>query len=259
GTGAVIYGEHMTYTGPTRIMNTYAASGTAYGILRFLIDDALPANNQMIWGAAGTDAGAMNLNGTNQTVGSIETTPGQQANGIQDNNASNLHGGHDTLTISGNRTTSFSGAMGFARGTEPNQFALNLPATNTGSLTLTNGASLYTDGTTISGGTIISRNTLNNSANSPMGSGPVTVNGTSSSQFGTFGGSGQVVGAVTHNAFSHLVPGGPSAVDVSNPLTLNGGLTLNAGSNADFDLNGFGADTINTTALNVSTTTDVNL
>src|SRR5206468_1691939 len=103
----------------------------------------------------------------------------------------------------------------------------------------------YTDGTAISGGTLISKNTINNGTTSPVGTSFVIVNGASGSQFGTFGGTGQVIGAVTQNTFTHLQPGGPSAIDTANPLTTLGGLTLAGTSNVDFDFNGSGNDTVN--------------
>src|SRR6185369_7190556 len=86
---------------------------------------------------------------------------------------------------------------------------------------------------------------------SPVGTGSVTVNGTNTSH-GTFGGSGQVIGAVATNQFAHLAPGGVGAVDVANPLTLNSGLTLANGSTVDAEFNGFGNDVVNANALTLS-------
>jgi autotransporter-associated beta strand protein len=249
GQGAVVFYNHMTYQGPTRIMNTFAA--TNGGILRFSTDNALPTNNQLIWGDAGYDGGYVNLNGTDQTVGSIETTPGQQAGGIFDNNANHFHDarGYDIFTISGNRTTTYAAPIGVAGadgdGGATTNIQLNFPITNTGSTTLSDGTSQYSAGTVIAGGTVISRNLINDSTNSPVGRGAVTVSGTSATQFGTFGGNGQVIGPVSQGSFSHLAPGGPSAVDGSNPLTLLGGLTLAAGSNVDFDFDALAFDQIN--------------
>jgi fibronectin-binding autotransporter adhesin len=258
GQGAVIFAAAMTYAGPTRIMNTSTATGG--GILRFLVDNALPTSTQLIWGDVGFGGGYMNLNGTDQTVGSLETTPSQAAGGIFDNNANHFHDGrgYRIVNVSGNRTTTFAAPIG-----QLNQdgdagavtaIQLNFGTGNTGSTTLTNGNSQYSAGTVVAGGVVISKNTINDFTNSPVGTGPVTV-----SNSATFGGSGQVIGPVSHSGTSHLAPGGVSAVDTSNPLDLQGGLTLTGTPNLDFEFNGFGNDMFTTPSLDLSGASTVNL
>src|SRR5205814_1390936 len=154
-------------------LNTFGATGG--GILPFLTDNAMPSGNQVIFGDTGFDGGYINLHGTDQPVGSIETTAGQQAGGIFDNNANHFHDGrgYRILTISGNRTTTFAAPIGQLNqdgdaGATTN-IQLNFPATNTGSTTLSSGTSQYSAGTVIAGGVVISKNTTNNGTNSPVG------------------------------------------------------------------------------------------
>ncbi len=256
GQGAVVYGTHMTYGGVTRIMNsingTGGGGGSSFGILRFAVDNALPSTTRLIFGDTGfTTAGAVDLNGTDETVTSLESVSGINAIGVIDGNGSHLHDGrgYRILTINGGLTSTYGAPLGIDTRTG---FQLNFPNTNTGSTTLTNGGSTYTAGTVIAGGTVVSKNIINNGTSSPVGVGSVTVSGTSTSQFGTFGGTGQVPGAVVQNQFSHLAPGGPSNVDTANQLTLNGGLTLAGGSDVDLEFNGFGNDTVNTNGLTLT-------
>ncbi|MEO6434254.1 MAG: autotransporter-associated beta strand repeat-containing protein, partial [Tepidisphaeraceae bacterium] len=250
GAGAVIFTPGAAYTGTTRIANTYNATTGAPGQLRLLGgDNALPVGGAVIFGQAGsaTNAGSLNLNGYEVEIGSLATEPGILANGI-------TNGGSEdplsTLTINGSATTTYSSTIGVnptgaAIGT--NTIALNLASTNTGSHTFTNGLSSYDQGTTIAGGTLISRNTLNNGTQSPVGTGAVAVSGS-----GTFGGSGQVIGAVSlSGSTSRLAPGGVAAVDPTNQLNLVGGLTLGDNSNVDFDLFPAGADSITTSTLTI--------
>src|SRR5439155_24018626 len=59
GQGAVVIGNTpLTYTGPTRLLNTFGA--TNGGILPFFSDNLLPTNTQLIWRDVGLDSGYIN-------------------------------------------------------------------------------------------------------------------------------------------------------------------------------------------------------
>jgi autotransporter-associated beta strand protein len=269
-TGAVVFDTPQAYTGPTRIMMS------SVGLLRFRATNALPVLTDLIFGGGTTSSvGGVNLNGMDTQVGSLSSEPGVTSFGLQNNGS---HGSDPTVnnddgsaifTINGSAdpiyaNTTFAGQIGQAGatlGVFNNTISLVRPLGSTGSTTLTNGTSQYAQGTTINGGAIISRNTTNNGTSSPVGTGFVSVggNGNGAGQFGTFGGTGQVIGLVTNNQFGRIQPAGALAIDIANPLTLNGGLDLKGGSTVAFDFNGFGNDRIDTTNLIIPDNTGTNV
>jgi autotransporter-associated beta strand protein len=108
-------------------------------------------------------------------------------------------------------------------------------ATGAGTLNLTSPT-----GNTYGGGTFINAGNLKvlNTSGSGTGSGPVTIGGSSTTQFGTLLGSGIISGLVTLNQFGELRPTGNTTLtlDNSGTFTLNGGLTLNSGSLLTYNL-----------------------
>ena len=126
--------------------------------------------------------------------------------------------GGNTLTVGGNnRSTTVSGTI--EDGGQFSGFGGSLVKTGTGTLTLT-GANTYTGTTTINGGLLQVNGSLASTA-------PVMVNST-----GTLGGMGTIAGAVTVNSGGILAHG-----NSFTPQTLTvGGLTLNTGSNLDYEL-----------------------
>ena len=249
--GAFVFNNPSNnYAGPTRFMMP------SNGLLRSQIDNFLPVQNDVIFGGPGVSSvGGMNLNGMNVEIGSLTTEPGTTTVGIINNGAHGIaigRSGNSIVTINGSAnpafaSTTYSGPIGIPGGGNLDQIQINRPGTSTGTTTLTNANSAYSLGTIINGGAIISKNTSNNFLTSPVGVGPVTVGGT-----GTFGGSGQVIGAVSINGSGgHLAPGGVAAVDPTNPLDLQGGLTLDSGSHTDFDFFSAGSDRINTNTLTI--------
>lgn len=109
-----------------------------------------------------------------------------------------------------------------------------------GTLEITGDSNTYSGGTTVSAGTLL----VNNTTNSGLGTGQVTVNG------GTLGGTGSFTGALVINTTGVLSPGASIASLDTGALTLNSGSTfayelnttavtgdlLNA--NGNLDLNG---------------------
>ena len=70
------------------------------------------------------------------------------------------------------------------------------------------------------------------------------MGGSSGTQFGTFGGTGSVSGLTTLNQFGEIRPGGTLSTDNAGTLTLNGGLTLNAGSLLTYQMGPTGNDSM---------------
>ena len=106
-----------------------------------------------------------------------------------------------------------------------------LAKTGAGTLTLT-AANTYSNGTTVSGGTLLA----NNTTGSATGTGTVTIN-----TGGTVAGTGSIAGAVTGAASAPS-----STLGVGSPITAietlaTGDLSLNVNSNYTVDLNGVAA------------------
>ena len=133
-------------------------------------------------------------------------------------------GGAKTLTLGGSGTYSFGGTI-----TATNTNDMIIAKSGSGTQTLT-GASLYSGGTTVSGGTLLA----NNATGSATGTGAVTV-----SNSGTvLGGTGTISGAVTVNANAKLQGGNGTT---GTTLTLSGALTLNDNSVIQLALGAIGA------------------
>ncbi len=158
--------------------------------------------------------GTFNLNGYNQTIGSLN---GAAGGGLVQNNST---AGNSVLTINGTTVASnFSGVIqdGTADGTGTLALAYNGPQP----LTLS-GANTYSGGTTVSGATLFA----NNSAGSATGTGALTIS------HGTLAGSGIISGPVALVA-STLAP----SLGLSTPQTLSlGSTTFDSASFASFQL-----------------------
>ncbi|HSY16842.1 MAG TPA: autotransporter-associated beta strand repeat-containing protein [Candidatus Acidoferrales bacterium] len=96
-----------------------------------------------------------------------------------------------------------------------------------GSPSLT-GASTYTGNTTVSGGTLF----VNNTTGSGTGSSAVTIQSGA-----TLGGTGVISGTVSVQSGANLAPGNTGLGSIGT-LTINGSLTLGAGSANNFEVNG---------------------
>ena len=124
-----------------------------------------------------------------------------------------------SFNTTGNQTFSgvISGNGGYNR---------SASATGTGAATIFTAANTYTGNTVVNDGTLF----VNNASGSGTGTGTVTVNGN-----GILAGSGSMSGPVTVHNFGDVSPG-PTAGSIGN-LTTAGGLSLEAGSFLDIDLN----------------------
>jgi autotransporter-associated beta strand protein len=154
-------------------------------------------------------AGASNVTDNTTTIsgGTLQIgnagTSGSLGSAAVSNNASLAFDRTDSVTVS--NAISGSGEL-IQRGT--------------GTLEITGDSNTYTGGTTVSAGTLL----VNNSTNSGLGTGQVTVNG------GTLGGTGSFTGALVINTTGVLSPGASIAsLDT-------GALTLNSGSTFDYEL-----------------------
>ena len=134
--------------------------------------------------------------------------------GLQGNSSGVIYNGSaslTTMTLGGRNDTldNYSGDIGNFGGSG----GANISVTKTGTGTQEfSGANVYTQGTTVSQGTLL----VTNTSGSATGTGAVTV-----SSGATLAGTGIITGAVTINSGGILSPG-----DAPGTLTLSGGLTL---------------------------------
>lgn len=169
--------------------------------------------NVVFNGADANHLTILELNGFNETINGMSNVS------VTGAIIRNTSAGASTLTIGdGNTNSIYSGTI--ADGGAGKTLAIT--KIGTGTLTLS-GANTYNGGTTISGGTLL----IN--ATSGTGTNPVTIN-----SGGTLGGTGSIIGLVTNTAGGILSPG----VSGSGKLTLNGNVTLLAGSTNTFVVNG---------------------
>jgi fibronectin-binding autotransporter adhesin len=202
-----------TYTGTTLISS---------GSLRIGINNALPVTTPLSVTAGGALPSLLDLNGFNQTVGSLSSASLTTGGTIANNTASTA----SIFTVNGSASTSFGGLIVDNTGTGG---TVGLAVRGTGILSLT-GNNTYSGGTTIYGGTL----KANNSTGS-TGSGFVTVNSGGILAGTGFIGNGTTAGPVTINSGGHLSPGDNSLGTLT--IGTGGSLSLAGGSILDYDFN----------------------
>lgn len=243
GMGSVIYWgnnatftlySNQTYTGTTTLMPT--ATNVPPSKLLLAGNNMLPTGTDFsitqLYNAKGSPAGTptnsvtFDLNGYNQTLGSISSDTNATATATVITNSS---GNAVTLTLGGaNKTTVFSGLIGGN---------LSLVLNGSGStMILSNVANTYSGDTTINAGTLA----LNGGAsiaspniNLATGTAVLDVSGVSGGYLlgngQTLSGTGVVTGAVVTAVGSMIAPGSPGNVgtlNFSNRLTLGGNLIV---------------------------------
>lgn len=211
GSGTFTLTQSNSYTGATTI---------SAGILQAGIAGAFAS------GSAFTVNGTLDLNGLNQTVGSLAGT------GVVTNNGGTAR----TLTTGGNNaSTLFSGAINNGAS------AIGLLKTGSGTLEIT-GAQTYTGGTGVSGGTL--------RVNGSLGATNVNVGNSTLTGAAMFGGS------VAINSNGIFAPGnnGVGTVTIGGALTLASSATLNfdLGTTSASDLINVGTDLRLQGSLNVA-------
>ncbi len=172
GKGTVFLNAQNTYTGQTLINNG------STGAVTLSVSNALPTGTDLIMGFAAGNGSLLNLNGQNQTIGSLMSGLG---GGSITNSAS---GTISTLTINGSATATSAYAQVISNGAG----TVALVRAGTGTTTLS-AANTYTGGTTVSGGVLA----LTGTGTIGGATGAVTVSG----GILDFTTTSQTVGAVT--------------------------------------------------------------
>ena len=163
GAGTITLGAANSYTGAT-IFN--AANS---GVIRLGITNALPTGTNVTMANSSSNGGIFDLNGFNQTIGSL--TSGIGGGSIRNNGATDA-----TLTISGSTSPAAFGLV-IADGTTNKTL---LTRAGTGTLTLS-GANTYSGATTVSAGTLqlagVNVGTVGSITSSPIGKSTLNLNG----------------------------------------------------------------------------------
>jgi uncharacterized repeat protein (TIGR02543 family) len=163
GAGIITLGAANSYTGAT-IFN--AANS---GVIRLGITNALPTGTNVTMANSSSNGGIFDLNGFNQTIGSL--TSGVGGGSIRNNGATDA-----TLTISGSTSPAAFGLV-IADGTTNKTL---LTRAGTGTLTLS-GANTYSGATTVSAGTLqlagVNVGTVGSITSSPIGKSTLNLNG----------------------------------------------------------------------------------
>jgi autotransporter-associated beta strand protein len=177
-------------------------------------------NGDQIYDAAGVtvNAGTFDLNGTSETIASLNGSGGTVTN-TSTSTASTLTVG--SSSIAGSGTGTYGGVVSDGSG------GLSLVKAGTGTLTLDQPMT-YSGGTAVNAGTLLAGNTTG----SATGTGAVMVN-----SGGTLGGNGTISGAVTVASGGTLAPGAQSV----SRLTLGSTLSLQSGSTLAITLGGTAA------------------
>ena len=176
--GVILLDGSSNYTGGTTIDNGIN------GVVRLGVTNALPATTQLTFGVDNSSAGALDLNGFNQTLAGLSSNSAAAAGII------NSSGSPGTLTISQATDSSYSGNIGNN---------INLVIRGPAALEVTNNNLTYTGYTQVNGGTLIV-------AGGITGSSGVSVNTS-----GTLAGVGGIIvpngGNVTVNSGGAIAPG----------------------------------------------------
>lgn len=162
------------------------------GALILGTDNAIPTASTLRVGTSGIPGTTtLDLNGRRQTVAGLTQVVFNTAGTITNSVAATT----SRLTVdgaAGTNDTTYSGTLTDGAG------IVALAKTGSSTLTLTNGLSTYSGGTTVEGGRLLASNT----SGSATGTGDVTVN-----SGGTFGGTGLITGSVITTSGSFLSPG----------------------------------------------------
>ncbi len=191
-----------TYTGNTTFQNN---DGLMNATLKLGVNDTLPTGTVLTLNIANNAAATgvtFDLNGKSQRLAGLAKNATGASTKYRVINSSATA---STLTISNAVAVAFDGLIGIANNT-------NFSLVKQGNATLTlSGASAYSGGTTVSGGTLL----VNTSTG--CGTGNVTVNGGAA-----LGGNGTIPGNVTVNSNGTASVSG----SIQGSVTVNGGATL---------------------------------
>jgi autotransporter-associated beta strand protein len=225
GAGTVTLNLANTYTGAT----SFNAANS--GVVKAGIANVLPTGTDVTMGATSGNGGIFDLNGFNQTVGSLVSGAG--GGSIRNNGAT------DAMLIVGGSSSPGSFGLAIADGTTSKVL---LTRSGTGTLILT-GTNTYTGLTTVSGGTLQLNKTGGNTI-------PAT------NDIILSGGTLQVSSNQTLNNL--IVAGGTLAVDAGVTLTINGTLTLTSGSITNSGIIAYGAAAVlSYNGLTTQTSSDI--
>ena len=205
--------------------NSWATSGVVVGTLRMGAAGVLPANVTMILGQNDGNAAALDLNGFNQTVGSLQSNPptGANANSKQVTSATPA-----TLTVNQETTTTYASNL---------TGALSLRKAGGGSLTLASANPLTTTGGTfVDGGTLQLSTTLAASPLTVNSGGTLTGNGTATASASAASGGviapGPGVATLRFGADLAMASGSVFDAEITSAVTtdrlaITGALTMN--------------------------------
>ncbi len=242
GTGSVLLGGANSFTGGIFINSAAKLSLTSGGSFN---GNAVTFTNN--------SSGLLSLNGVNGTIGALNTstvvantTPLLQ----------NANGTPAVLTIDSTAGGIYAG--GIQNGSGGGSFGI--VKTGSGTQTLS-GINTYTGPTTISNGTLLVKSNINSSSSILVGGSgilDVTTSGLTIASGNTLSGTGSALGSIIAGAGANLTP---HTLGTVGTLTI-GALTLNSGSNLNFDLSGTSgvSDLLSVTgALTLGTGLNVNL
>jgi autotransporter-associated beta strand protein len=226
GSGVVVLTAPNTYTGDTFLNHTMD------GVLRLGVNNAVPTGTTVFFHRSAKDGtlvsagGTLDLSGFNQTLSGIVSPT--TARGVVNTSSP------ATLTLAGSGTYLFESEIGTPSNTTNLGGANNnITVIKNGSGTQTlSGASSYSGGTTVTGGTLLAKN----ATGSATGTGAVTT-----SSGTTLGGTG-TLSPGTGNAISvsgSVAPGDPTTNSGVGTLTftpVNGDASFTSTSTLDFQL-----------------------
>ncbi len=225
GAGVITLNAQNTYAGATTF--NAAVSGT----IRLGVANALPTGTDVTMAASASNGGVLDLNGFNQTIGSL--TSGAGGGGITNGNQAAAANSLSTLTINGAASPA-AFALNLTDGTGATPGKVALTRGGTGTTTLSGTGSTYSGGTSITGGKLL----VANPTGSATGTGGVSIGtaGTLASGAGTTGAISGLVSTV--GTGSTIAPGATAAANTGTvgALTLSGGLNLANGATIPFDL-----------------------